>query len=205
MKHRQVTGPKSSFVCATASALALFAAYESIFSSSLSRPTKAITASMNMGNQAIGALFTGSYAFGLLDLLLLCFSGNCALCLSVWLAFFYDCTLNAPSGCCFSSGNFFWFFVVASLCLEHWVFDAHSYWLGVLFCLISLHSEVEGACCFFVVSFASSFHISCLPISQRQCSCALQVTVYVAETSMSYPIHECSPSPTVFLVGQLLE
>ena len=66
MKHRQVTGPKSSFVCATASALALFGAYESISISSSSRPIKATTTGMNVGNQATWALFTGSYSFGLL-------------------------------------------------------------------------------------------------------------------------------------------
>ena len=72
-------GPQSSFVCAT-NQLALFAAFESILISSLSKLTKATTAGMNTGNQATGALFYGLYSFGLLDLLLLCFSGDLMFC-----------------------------------------------------------------------------------------------------------------------------
>ena len=116
MKQRQVTGPKSSFVCATASALALFEAYQSISISTSSRPIKATTTGMNVGNQATWALFTGSYSFGLLDLLLklICFSGNFVRCLSVWLAFVYYCSVDAPCGCCSSSGTLFWFLVLCA-------------------------------------------------------------------------------------------
>ena len=81
MKHQQVMGPES-FGCVTISALALFAAYESIVSSSLSRPIKATTAGINMRNHAIRAL-TGLYIFRLFDHLLFCLSGNSVLCLSV--------------------------------------------------------------------------------------------------------------------------
>ena len=90
MKHRQVVGSESSG-CVTMSALALFVAYKSIFSSSPSRLTKATTVGMNVGNQAIRALFTGLYAFELLDhdllltasLGILCFDFLCGLHLSV--------------------------------------------------------------------------------------------------------------------------
>ena len=129
-----LTGPKSSFVCATASALALFGAYESISISSSSRPIKATTTGMNVGNQATWALFTGLYSFGLLDLLLLCFSGN--FCLSVWLACVYYCSVDAPCGCCSSSGTLIWLLVVA-LCLKLWVIGVRSCWLNVLLCLAS--------------------------------------------------------------------
>ena len=90
---------QSYFVCAT-NHLALFAAFESILISSLSRPTKATTPGMNTGNQVTGALFYGLYSFRLLDFLLVCFSGDLMFCLSVWLAFVYYCSVDDPSGFC---------------------------------------------------------------------------------------------------------
>jgi len=205
MKQRQVTGPKSSFVCATASALALFGAYESISISSSSRPIKATTTGMNVGNQATWALFTGSYSFGLLDLLLLCFSGN--FCLSVWLACVYYCSVDAPCGCCSSSGTLIWLLVVA-LCLKLWVIGVRSCWLNVLLSLASKLYEVGGACCFSVPSFASSFHLSILSMSMQHsfgrglCFPSLQTVKssksVLTHSSKSYPIREYLPPPISF-------
>ena len=79
-------GPKSSFVCATYGFSSVCGSY-SILISSLFWPTKASTTGMNAGNQVTGALFNGLCSFGLLDFLILCFSEDLTLCLSVWLAF----------------------------------------------------------------------------------------------------------------------
>jgi len=193
MKHRQVTGPKSSFVCATASALALFGAYESISISSSSRPIKATTTGMNVGNQATWALFTRSYSFGLSDLLLICFSGN--FCLSVWLAFVYYCSVDAPCGCCSSSGTLIWLLVVA-LCLKLWVIGVRSCWLNVLLSLASKLYEVGGACCFSVPSFASSFHLSILSMSMR----------HSFGTGLCFPsLQTVKPSKSVHILRSLIQ
>ena len=194
---------QSYFVCAT-NQLALFAAFESISISSLSRLTKATTASMNMGNQVTGALFYGSYSFGLLDFLLSCFSGDLMFCLSVWLAFVYYCSVDDPSGFCSSYGTF-WFFVVAHLCLQHWGIDTRFCWLNVFLCLASNLSEVGEACCFSVPSFASRLHLSFLSMSLQHSSgrgfCFPSLwTIKPSKSklkcsSKSYPVSEYLPFP----------
>ena len=154
-----------------------------------------------------GALFYASYSFGLLDFLLLCFSGDLMFCLSVWLAFVYYCSVDDPSGFCSSYGTF-WFFVVAHLCLQHWGIDTRFCWLNVFLCLASNLSEVGEACCFSVPSFASRFHLSFLSMSLQHSAgrgfCfpslwTIKPSKSVLKHSLkSYPVCEFLPPPISF-------
>ena len=126
---------------------------------------------------------------------------------SVWLAFVYYCSVDAPCGCCSSSGTLFWLLMVA-LCLKLWIIGIRSCWLNILLCLSSKLNEVGEACCFSVPLFASSFHLSFLSMSLQHsfgrslCFPSLQ-TVKPSKpvltcSSKSYPICEYLPPPISF-------